>query len=79
MTTLTPEQTQAAVELLQELVEDKPEPRASGGAMWNIALGMWQCIYCRERWDAYRKPNHKPRCPVARAQALLTALDKDVE
>jgi hypothetical protein len=64
MTTLTPEQQAAAVELLREFCDP---------THWDISTRLDEtlCYYC-DNWSG-----HADTCPVGRAQALLAALESE--
>jgi hypothetical protein len=64
--TLTPAQAQEAVELLREFCDLKH---------WDISTRLDEvlCYYC-DHWTG-----HADTCPIARAQALLAALEKEDE
>jgi hypothetical protein len=72
MTTLTQEQQQAAVELLREIV-------SVPGWADRIRKGEYicQCNYCGRYREISGLLTHAANCPVARARALLAAIESE--
>jgi hypothetical protein len=70
MITLTPEQQQEAMSILYHIRDDEC-------GYWDNITHTLQCAICERSIG----PNnhHAPDCPVARAVALLAALEKEDE
>lgn len=69
MTTLTPDQTTEALELLREVVD--------GG--WIVDNESMRCIVCDAKWQLSGQTQHASKCWHTRAQPLLAAIESEAE